>query len=220
MLELKPGLWRWEAPHPEWTPGTTWPQDVASYALDDGTRLILFDPLGVPEEILALMDERQAMIVLTSAWHERDSESLVERFGLPVYAPTPDTAEELIAKEGLSAEEAANGGPDLRWLKQGTGDAHWYDAGDPLPAEIVAYPGREPNDVVLWVPSVNAVIAGDTLPDLGKGMDIDVWLHDHVSRDAVIEQLSPLLSLPVELVLPTHGPPTDLNALSLALSPS
>jgi hypothetical protein len=39
-----------------------------------------------------------------------------------------------------------------------------------------------------------------------------------VSRDDVIELLSPVLDLPVERVLPTHGEPTDRAALARALA--
>jgi hypothetical protein len=36
MRELKPGLWHWQARHPDWTPEERWPQLVSSYAIDDG----------------------------------------------------------------------------------------------------------------------------------------------------------------------------------------
>ena len=43
------------------------------------------------------------------------------------------------------------------------------------------------------------------------------WLSDGVSREDVIELLRPVLDLPVEHVLPTHGEPTDRQALARAL---
>jgi hypothetical protein len=39
-----------------------------------------------------------------------------------------------------------------------------------------------------------------------------------VTRDDVVARLRPLLDLPVELVLPAHGEPTDRAALEHALS--
>jgi hypothetical protein len=39
-----------------------------------------------------------------------------------------------------------------------------------------------------------------------------------VTREQVVESLRPLLDVPVELVLPTHGAPTDRAALERALS--
>ena len=47
----------------------------ASYAIDDGKRLLLFDPLGVPGEIEELAAGRETAIVLTCPWHERDTQS-------------------------------------------------------------------------------------------------------------------------------------------------
>jgi hypothetical protein len=39
-----------------------------------------------------------------------------------------------------------------------------------------------------------------------------------VTREQVVERLRPLLALPIEVVLPTHGAPTDRAALERALS--
>jgi hypothetical protein len=70
VRELRPGLWHWQAPHPEWESTEPWDQYVSSYAIDDGERLLLFDPLGVPSELEALAAERETAIVLTAPWHE------------------------------------------------------------------------------------------------------------------------------------------------------
>ena len=51
MRELRPGLWHWEAPHPAWRSTEPWGKNVSSYAIDDGERLLLFDPLAVPSEL-------------------------------------------------------------------------------------------------------------------------------------------------------------------------
>jgi glyoxylase-like metal-dependent hydrolase (beta-lactamase superfamily II) len=72
-------------------------------------------------------------------------------------------------------------------------------------------------DVVLWVPSRRAVVAGDTLVDFGDGLKIhEPWLS--TTREQVVEQLSQLLDLPVEHVLATHGGPHDRAALQRALA--
>jgi hypothetical protein len=57
---------------------------VSSYAIDDGERLLLFDPLAVPGELEDRAARRETAIVLTAPWHDRDGESLVERLGAPV----------------------------------------------------------------------------------------------------------------------------------------
>ena len=157
MRELQAGLWHWQAPHPDWTPEERWPQEVSSYAIDDGARLLLFDPLSVPSEILELAGDREPVVVLTAPWHERDTQRLVERLGAPVFVPPPDTAEDLVRKYGITAEQAAGGSPDVAWLlAEGGGEAHLYAAGDRLPIGIEAFPGREHNDLVLWIESVGA----------------------------------------------------------------
>jgi glyoxylase-like metal-dependent hydrolase (beta-lactamase superfamily II) len=89
-----------------------------------------------------------------------------------------------------------------------------------LPIGVEAFPGREePFDVVLYVESRGAVVAGDTLIDRGRGLEIlEEWLPEGMTREQVVEGLRPLLDLPIELVLPTHGPPADRAALERALS--
>jgi len=217
VRELRAGLWHWQAPHPDWTPGERWPQVVSSCAVDDGERLLLFDPLAVPDALLALARQREPMIVLTAPWHERDAQALVERLDAALFAPSPDTAQDLIDKYGITAEQAGDGSPDLQWLRRDAGKARWYAAGDRLPLGIEAYAGREHNDLVLWIESLRAVVAGDSVVDFGTGFALNEWLRGGVNREQVLERLRPLLGLPVEIVLPAHGAPTDRAALERAL---
>ena len=220
MREVQRGVWHWEAPHPDWagpeneafrqrlaaqakTPNEAARGLVSSYAIDDGDRVLLFDPLAVPQEIEKLAAAREAVVVLTSPWHERDTRGLVERLDAPVFTPAPD-----------------EGTPDVAWLLEGdSSGAHLYSAGDRLPIGVEAFLGRLPNDVVLWVESARAVIAGDTLVDFGQGLEIPVeWLPADVTREQVANGLELLLELPVEVVLATHGGPTDRAALVRALA--
>ena len=53
------------------------------------------------------------------------------------------------------------------------------------------------------------MVCGDTLVDFGGGFAMNEWLRGGVTRDEVRERLRPLLDLPLELVLPAHGTPTD-----------
>jgi glyoxylase-like metal-dependent hydrolase (beta-lactamase superfamily II) len=220
MRELRPGLLHWRAPHPQWTSTEPWGPEVSSYALDDGERLLLFDPLAVPGEIEELAAGRSTAIVLTCPWHERDSRALVERLGVPVYTPWPDSAEYLMERYGLTAEQAGDGSPDLVWLlREGIGEAHPYTAGDRLDIGVEALPGEKPNDTVLWIESHGAAVAGDTLVDFGRGLEINPrWLGSDVTREHVADGLRPLLELPLEHVLATHGGPFDRSALERALS--
>ena len=218
MHELRPGLWHWKARHPGWESSEPWDPDVSSYAIEDGDRLLLFDPLGVPTEIEKRAAERETAIVLTAPWHERDSEDLVARLGMPVYTPSPDTAEDLLRVYNFTAPEGWVS-PDVRWLVDAQREAHWYSAGDRLPVGVQAFPGQKRNDLVLWVESHRAVVAGDTLADFGEGPQINPrWLSKEVTREQVADGLRPLLDLPVEHLLATHGGPFDRATLERALS--
>jgi glyoxylase-like metal-dependent hydrolase (beta-lactamase superfamily II) len=145
---------------------------------------------------------------------------LVERLGLPVYTPLPDSAEYLIEKWGLTAEQVGDGSPDVAWLvREGVGEARPYTAGDSLEVGVEVFPGQKPNDTVLWVESHGAVVAGDTLVDFGSGLEINPrWVSEEMTREQVIEGLRPLLDLPVEHMLATHGVPFDRATLEQALS--
>ena len=220
MHQVETGVWHWEAPHPDWAgpenealrqrlaalgqaPNEAARGVVSSYAIEDDERLLLFDPLAVPRDIEELGAGRDRVVVLTCPWHERDTRSVVERLDVPVFTPQPD-------------EDT----PDLAWLfGDARSDAHLYTAGERLAVGVDALPGRLPNDLVLWVESRRAVIAGDTLVDFGQGLEIPVeWLPEGFTREQVAEGLRPLLELPVEIVLATHGGPSGTAALERALA--
>jgi hypothetical protein len=217
MRELSPGLWHWQAPHPGWRDTEPWDQNVSSYAITDDERLLLFDPLAVPSEIEGLAAERETAIVLTAPWHERD-----ERLGVPVYTPLPDSAQYLMDTYGITAEQAGDGSPDVVWLlRENKGEARPYAAGDRLPFGADVFPGHKPNDTVHWIESTRAVISGDTLVDFGQGLEINErWLRPGVTREEIAAGLRPLLDLPVEHVLATHGGPYERSDLERALSTS
>ena len=170
MRELRPGLWHWQAPHPDWDEEHSWPKLVSSYGIELGDDFVLFDPLSVPDELR----ERATAVVLTAPYHERDARAL----GLP---------------------------------------AHFHGPG-PWPFGIEAYAGREDNDLILWLPSFNAIVTGDSLSDFGEGLGIQLGGRKHVTQDDVARRLRPLLDLPIELVLPAHGEPVGRDALERALN--
>jgi glyoxylase-like metal-dependent hydrolase (beta-lactamase superfamily II) len=220
VQELRPGLWHWQAPHPEWRESEPWDKNVSSYAADDGERLLLFDPIDPPAEIEELASERDTAIVLTAPWHERDARRIVEQLGAPVYTALPDSAEYLMEKWNLTAEQVGEGSPDVAWLvREGIGEARPFAAGDRLDVGVEVFPGEKPNDLVLWVESHRAVVAGDTLVDFGNGLEINPrWLDQEMPRERVVGGLRPLLERPVEHVLAAHGGPFDRAALERALA--
>ena len=210
MVQLRPGLWHWRAPHPDWNEEHSWwPELVSSYAIELGAELVLFDPLAVPDELR----ERATAVVLTAPYHERDARGL----GIPVHTPPADTWQDWVEKFGVDPDQVRGmESDDLAWLRAGEGEGQFHDPG-PWPFGIEAYAGREANDLVFWLPSVGAIVTGDSLSDFGEGLDIQLGGRKHVTRDDVVAQLRPLLELPVELVLPAHGEPTDRAALERVL---
>jgi hypothetical protein len=210
MRELSPGVWHWQAPHPEWSKDDRWPELVSSYAVEAGEDLLLFDPLSVPDELR----RRATAVVLTAPYHEREARGL----GLPIHTPPADTWQDWVEKFGADPERVrGRESDDLAWLRAGEGEGHFHGPG-PWPFGIHAYAGREDNDLILSLPSVSAIVSGDTLSDFGDGLGIQLGGRTHVDHDDVARRLRPLLELPIELVLPAHGEPTDRAALERALS--
>lgn len=202
MREVRDGVWHWETQHPEWNDKQWWGPLVSSYAIDDGERLVLFDPLAPPVEIEKLAKERETAIVLTCPWHRREADAIADRYDATLYVPPPDA-----------------GDPSPV-------DGTVYREGDRLPVGVEALPGMEPNDLLLWVESHGVLVAGDTLQDRGDGLQFLGDLANNVPpefsvvAEQVRQRLQSVLDLPVELVLPTHGAPVDKTALEHALAPS
>jgi glyoxylase-like metal-dependent hydrolase (beta-lactamase superfamily II) len=84
----------------------------------------------------------------------------------------------------------------------------------------------EPNDLVLWIESHRALVAGDTLQDRGDGLQFLGELANNVpaewgvASEQILESMRPMLTLPVEIVLLTHGAPADRAALERTLATS
>ena len=136
MRELQAGVWHWEGSHPDWEPGADWPALVSSYAIDEGERLLLFDPLAAPNELEELAAGRETANVLTCPWHARDAVLLAERLDAQVYVPPPDEGDPTPVPGQV------------------------FRAGDSLAVGVEAFPGMEiageANDFVLWVASRRA----------------------------------------------------------------
>ena len=156
VRELQPGLWHWQAPHPEWSEEEWWPELVSSYGIGLGDDFVLFDPLSVPDELR----ERATAVVLTAPYHERDARGL----GLPIHTPPADTWQDWVAKFGIDPERVRGmESDDLAWLRAGDAEGPFHGPG-PWPFGITAYAGREDNDLILWLPSMNAIVTGTHSP--------------------------------------------------------
>ncbi|MSO95644.1 MAG: MBL fold metallo-hydrolase [Thermoleophilia bacterium] len=175
------GLWRWTAPHPDWNEGDDWPRDVGCVYWEGAEATVLVDPL-VPEDV-SDRDRFHAAL-------DRD----VERMGLPV------AILQTCRWHGRSVRELA-----ARY--QATVHATADDAGLPAGVRGIAAPSAD--EVVWWLEGARAVVPGDTLlgDDVG-GVTVcpASWL-DAGDQAELATQLAPLLALPCERILVSHGRP-------------
>ncbi len=186
LFELRPGLYRWEAPHPDAEPNpdpgspADWGPEVGSVAYAAPEAFVLVDPL-VPEDRGDLQDAL---------------DELVERHGRPVFILTTlqfhrRSREELARRYGASTSRAKSS----------------------LPGGVDTVQIRGAGETNVWLPEHRALIPGDRLLGDGRGglrMCPDSWLRylPGGMRQAELRQaLRPLLDLPVEMVLVSHGKP-------------
>ena len=58
MQRIAPGLWHWEAAHPEWEQSEPWAQDVSSYAIEYGADTIEIQADAIaPGRRVAVVDD-------------------------------------------------------------------------------------------------------------------------------------------------------------------
>jgi glyoxylase-like metal-dependent hydrolase (beta-lactamase superfamily II) len=81
-----------------------------------------------------------------------------------------------------------------------------FRGGDELPGGIRSFPTPRVSEVVFWLPAQRAVAIGDVL--LGSPLRLcpERWLGKPTHAD-LRDSLQPLLGLPVERVLVSHGEP-------------
>jgi hypothetical protein len=191
--EVRPGLWHWTAPHPDWTPSDGgpegWEQEVSSYAYVAPDALVLIDPLAVPSELDGLRAGRPTTVLLTCRWHERDAADL----DAPVFARAAE-------------------------IEHVTAPATPYEEAGTLPGAIEVKGACYPEEAALWIPEQGALVVGDVLLGRPEGVRVqpDAWMSGGVTPEALREALRPLLELPVELLLLTHGGPVADGRAALA----
>jgi glyoxylase-like metal-dependent hydrolase (beta-lactamase superfamily II) len=195
--EMAPGLWRWTERHPEWTPDAQgWGPDVGSVYCEADGDLLLVDP------VLPIDREQRERF-----WRALDRD--VARMATPPWIL-------------LTCHRHTRGSSEI--LARYAGATLWAPGSDmPLPRGVLAIEAVLSGEVLLWLPSHDALVAGDALVG-GAGGDIrlcpDSWLGDRdpaVVRTVLWERLR---GLPVERVLVSHGEPVPsggTDALARAL---
>jgi hypothetical protein len=182
-VAIGPGLWRWSAAHPDWAPGAVpggpedWEQMVGCVLYETGDAVALIDPL-LPR------DGRERFL----AWLDRRAE------GRPVSILTTirwhrRDCEELARRYAGASARARNA----------------------VPAGVEPHALRGAGETLFWLPGAAALVTGDRLLGGPQGtlrVCPQSWLsRARVDRAGLAELLRPLLELPIERVVVSHGEP-------------
>jgi hypothetical protein len=176
VTELRPGLYRWTAPHPDYEPDpepdspADWPEQVGCVTYQAPEALVLIDPL-VPEELWPALDRlaegRPVVVLTTIAFHSRSGDAVVKR----------------------------------------------YDASARLPRGVEMIRIPRAGEAMVWIPEHAALVPGDRIlggQEGGLRACPNSWLGylpSGITGEELREAQRPLLQLPIELVLVSHGDP-------------
>ena len=185
VRELRPGLWRWTAAHPEWEHAENWGPEVGSVYAELPDALVMVDPL-VPQdeedrfwEALDRDVERVGKpvhVLLTVHWHERSVAAVLGRYKATLWRPE----EKGTLPAGVHAEVVKG--------------SDWVEA-------------------LFFLEPHRALIAGDLLiGKAGGGIELPVGWFPKGEQDWAEQELKPelrkrLAELPIELVVVSHGEP-------------
>jgi hypothetical protein len=97
-----------------------------------------------------------------------------------------------------------------------------YAAGKEPPVGVVPFGVPGVDETLWWLPEHAALLAGDVLLGADDGVCVcpDSWLEGRSSHDSIRAALAPLLDLPIERILVSHGQPAledGRDALARAL---
>jgi glyoxylase-like metal-dependent hydrolase (beta-lactamase superfamily II) len=192
VARIAPGLWRWTVFHEDW--GET----VGCVYCETPDGVVLIDPL-VPEDeserFWTALDrdvERaggDVHVVTTVFWHGRSARIVRARYGARVWAPT--RGKPAIARRAGEVTDV-------------------FRPGEELVTGVVGFPTARAAEVVFWLDEHRTLVPGDVLLGDGDGglrLCPDTWLPESTSLEKLADSLRPLLELPVERVLVSHGEP-------------
>jgi glyoxylase-like metal-dependent hydrolase (beta-lactamase superfamily II) len=192
VQHLADGLWRWTGFHSEWK------EVVGSVYYEAPDAIVLIDPLVPSEEtdkFWKALDRdvkrvgKPVHVLITVFWHTRDTRPVAERYGASVWAPS---------RGRPAIERRAGAVTDV------------FRPGDALPGGVVAFATVRAAQVGFRIPEHRAVVPGDVILGAdGGGLRLcpKSWLSEKTSLDQLRESLRPLLDLPAERVLVSHGEP-------------
>lgn len=185
VVEICSDLWRWTAAHPDWRPDAApgsaadWDRFVGSVCcLVDGS-LVFIDAL-VPAERADLW-----------AWLERLAADSDRVHALTTIGFHRRSRDQLVDRLGARTSRARAA----------------------LPSGVEKIELRRTGEVDFWLSRDRALVVGDRILGAGNGglrLCPPSWLAylgDGLTQDDLRERLRPLLDLPVEHVLVSHGEP-------------
>ena len=186
---IAPNLWRWTAAHPEWPPKAPpdspnyWPQMVGSVLYTNGEAAVFIDPQLPPDP--------------DSFWPWADERVQDRRVAVLT---------------------------TLKWHRRNRDDvAERYGASTSrakpnLPEGVESLTLRGAGETVFWLPEPRALIPGDRILGAEHGrlrVCPESWvryLGTGLTTAKLKSHMKPLLDLPVEHVLVSHGEPVIGNA--------
>lgn len=205
VLEVARGLWVWSSYY------DAWKESVGSVYCETDDGVVLVDPL-VPaddaERFWRALDRDVTRagggvhVLLTVFWHTRSAAEMAERYSARTWVPATSRAP--VARRGVVVTDP-------------------FRPGDELPGGIEAFPTARRNEVVYWIPRHRALVPGDVLLGADGGgvrMCPRSWLPESKSLVDLTGSLRPLLDLPVDRILVSHGEPVlrgGRKALAAAL---
>ena len=183
LVELAPGLYRWTARHPEADPSpdpgspADWGPDVGSVAYQGPSHLVLIDPLTP--------DDRPDIL-------EALSELYLQRGGRSQIAILTTLRFHRRSRDQLLRD--------------------FFVALERNPEGVDKVPIRGAGETMMWIPEHRALVPGDRLLGAAGGLRLcpESWLRylpSGMGHPELREALKPLLDLPVEMVLVSHGEP-------------
>jgi hypothetical protein len=201
LVELAPGLHRWTARHPDAEPSpdpgspADWGPDVGCVAYEAPDALLLVDPL-VPDDRPDLRDGLDALV-----------RSHGRRVAILTTLQFHRRSREVLAARYDAATSRAR---------------------KTMPEGVETVPIKGAGETMVWLPEPRALAPGDRLLGAdGGGLRLcpDSWLRylpSGMRASELREALRPLLELPVEMVLVSHGEPvlrSGRDAIARALEP-
>ena len=185
MQEIAPGLWRWTGLHPDWTPG-----DAGEEGWEQEVGCVYYEAPAA----IALIDPLVPPEDSERFWTALDRD--VQRAGRPVNVLLT------VDWHGRSADAIAER----------------YGATRTVPAGVeelaISGVGGE-TERLYWLPAHNALVTGDVILGADGGVRLcpDSWLPEDLRGEPIRRELAPLLELPVERILVSHGTPVLHNGL-------